>query len=235
MGRQHSSKPVKAQTKKSPSPFRPVKSREATLVDLRGEKRTFRTTKSLSVYLYWIIERHRIFERRLSGKRGPLTKDKFLLTKHFTNVYRTLDRDTQFVVQEVIHNGPNSFQRNVLAVLLFRLFDNVHTWRYIRSVVGELEWENFDIPAIIVALDSLKEQKIGIIGRAYQMPAPEAHVIGGRSHHERLIRLLQLMMETGIVNELRHCRELCDVHAVLSMYPTMSKFLGYQYVLNIFL
>lgn len=48
-------------------------------------------------FIAFVIERHRIYTRRASGQSGPWTRDKILAEYRFCNVYRELDRVTQWI------------------------------------------------------------------------------------------------------------------------------------------
>lgn len=48
-------------------------------------------------FIAFVIERHRIYERRAAGKPAPWTKDPILAQYKFTNVYRELDRVTVWI------------------------------------------------------------------------------------------------------------------------------------------
>lgn len=47
----------------------------------------------------FVIERHHVYLRREKGKAAPWTKDKILQTYRFCNVYRELDRVTQWIAE----------------------------------------------------------------------------------------------------------------------------------------
>lgn len=48
-------------------------------------------------FVAFVLERHRIHQRRAMGEAGPWTKDKILAEFRFCNVYRELDRVTQWI------------------------------------------------------------------------------------------------------------------------------------------
>lgn len=50
-----------------------------------------------SRFVQFILERHRIYERRAAGKPAPWTKDSILAAYRFCNVYRELDRVTRWI------------------------------------------------------------------------------------------------------------------------------------------
>ena len=53
------------------------------------------------VYRAFVIERHKIWERRQAGEPGPWTRDPILASRKFTNVFRVLDPGTQFVLTDL--------------------------------------------------------------------------------------------------------------------------------------
>ena len=56
----------------------------------------------LRYYFYFINERMKIFWRRCEGK-ATLTDDPILRKYKFTNVYRALDRVSQYLIRYVIY------------------------------------------------------------------------------------------------------------------------------------
>ncbi|MCL4400581.1 putative DNA base hypermodification protein, partial [Candidatus Parvarchaeota archaeon] len=63
-------------------------------------------TKVFDTYWKFAAERQSIFFRKLKDEKPPWTDD-WILRKHkFTNAYRASDRVSQFLIKEVIYNGP---------------------------------------------------------------------------------------------------------------------------------
>ena len=56
------------------------------------------TRAPASLFWYWINERHRIYLARAHGQPWPWTEDPILRTWKFTNVFRRLDRMTEYLV-----------------------------------------------------------------------------------------------------------------------------------------
>lgn len=50
-------------------------------------------------FIAFVIERHRIYQRRASGAPSPWTKDPILAQYRFCNVYRELDRVTEWITK----------------------------------------------------------------------------------------------------------------------------------------
>lgn len=80
----------------------------------------------LNRFIYWIRERHKIYERRLEGKPKPWTNDTVLQSYFFTNPYRENDKTTVWfrnTVREPLHNNPDV----LMATVIFRWFNRIET------------------------------------------------------------------------------------------------------------
>ncbi|KZV76371.1 chromo-domain-containing protein [Peniophora sp. CONT] len=205
----------------------------AVFVDNDGDKHTYKLSKSADTFVYVVVERHKIFERRCAGDPAPWTTDRIFQECRFTNVYRILDRDTQYILYAVIAKGSADFRERVFRVLLFRLFDRIDTYEFLIEEFGVPSWKGFDRKAYTKALDGRKADGFSLAGHAYQMPAPTESKIGGSSYHDRLLRLLELMMLSGFTDVISECAELCDLQVAIALYPTMNAFLGYQVILDL--
>lgn len=77
----------------------------------------------LDRYLYFIRERHAVWERRSSGEPGPWSDDPILASKKFCNMFRVLDHGSQFVGRELLAGEESEVE------VLFRAFLYRHTNR----------------------------------------------------------------------------------------------------------
>ena len=95
-------------------------------------------------FWWWINERQNIFEKRFINQESrPWTNDKFLRERHFCNVYRELDRQSQYYIRNIANEGD---PRDVfLNTLLFRIFNKGETW----DIIGFQEVDSFDSESII--------------------------------------------------------------------------------------
>ena len=90
---------------------------------------------TLSIFYYWINERHRIFLRRQEGEKAPWTKDPILQTYKFTNPFRSNDRTTVWF-HDIIskHYNPEYGAGNLLLnCALFRYFGTIEFWDALRE------------------------------------------------------------------------------------------------------
>jgi len=86
-------------------------------------------------YLDFVTERHRIWRLRQQGTPPPWTNHPYLAIRKFTNVFRVLDWDSQWVVRNLM--DPHEDDHDTLARLfLFRHTGKIEAWDHFRDVVG---------------------------------------------------------------------------------------------------
>jgi hypothetical protein len=124
-------------------------------------------------------ERMNIFWRRYNNeplRKGGLigsdiwTEDAILQSKKFTNVYRCLDRVSQYLIKNVIYNGKNYSDVNtVFRILLFKHFNKIETWEYLEKEFGDIVLD-IDFKDICKYLNEL-DDNMSLYGNAYMMTA----------------------------------------------------------------
>ena len=172
---------------------------------------------------YWMRERHSIHERRLAGQT-PWTEDPILQDYKFTNLFRVFDRNTQFVLNEVIPGGPSDLTETSFRIILFRTFNRIETWRRLRDHFGQIKWATFEIDDYYSALAA----ESPIYGPAYFIPAPNA--LGGEDNATKHLRMIYLMMTSGFPTELKKLQYLKDALGFTQLYPGLGQFTAFQYV-----
>lgn len=82
-------------------------------------------------YFYFIQERMNMFWHRCEGKQF-LTKDPILREYKFTNVYRSCDRVSQYLIRHVIYENIDEFtpEDMLLRILVFKIFNKIETWEH---------------------------------------------------------------------------------------------------------
>lgn len=83
---------------------------------------------------YWCCERMNIFWKKYNGEQNPWTEDEILNTYKFTNVYRVLDRVSQYLVNHVIYTEKQYTPEDMFfRILLFRHLNKIETWQYLEQ------------------------------------------------------------------------------------------------------
>ncbi len=86
-------------------------------------------------FLRFVVERHRIWEKRQAGAPQPWTDDPILATRKFTNVFRVLDPGTQFVLTDLL--DPELDPRDqLMRLFLYRHTGRVEAWQWLQLSCG---------------------------------------------------------------------------------------------------
>lgn len=89
---------------------------------------------NLKLFFYWVYERQNIwYNRFFLKKNAPWTEDEILRIYKFTNVYRELDYNSQWLIRNVIQNTKNKM--NMLwKILVFRYFNKPELFEFMGGV-----------------------------------------------------------------------------------------------------
>ena len=172
---------------------------------------------------YWMRERHSIHERRLAGQK-PWTEDTIFREYKFTNLFRVFDRNTQYILNEVIPDGPSDLVETSFRIILFRTFNRIETWKRLRNHFGQLKWATFDIDDYY----SVVSAESPIYGSAYFIPAPQ--ILGGHDNATKHLRMIYLLMTSGFPTELKKLPHLKDALGITLLYPGLGQFTAFQCV-----
>lgn len=205
----------------APARARKSKSRPKSSISL--SHRTLTPTPVLDDFYRFLAERHRVFKRRLSGAPPPWTTDARLQGRHFCNVFRIYDHDTQLLLREVIEKGSQEHSEVCFRVILFRVFNRPDTWKALDDALGPLSWRTFDLQKYVNVLS--KQRGAPLYTGAYILPPPK---LGRKRGFENSLRLVQLMMELDLPVELARCSSMREAFTLIKAFPSMGDFLSFQ-------
>jgi hypothetical protein len=86
-------------------------------------------------FLQFVVERHRIWEKRQAGAPQPWTDDPILASRKFTNVFRVLDPGTQFLLTDLFEPGLSP-RDTLMRAFLYRHTGRIETWQYLSVMLG---------------------------------------------------------------------------------------------------
>lgn len=114
-------------------------------------------------YLRFVENRHLIWETRQSGVPGPWTDDPILQAYKFTNVFRILDRGTQFLLRMMADSDPED---RLLHAFLYRYTNRPEPWIWWKENQGS--WPTWkDLP--VLRYSWVHEYAGPVFGTAYTM------------------------------------------------------------------
>ncbi|SPO30093.1 uncharacterized protein UTRI_05932 [Ustilago trichophora] len=184
-------------------------------------------------FFQYAHERHNVFLKRKEGRpQEEWTDDPVLRSTKFANVYRVLDRLTQYVLTKVVQDGPQELDEVCFRVLLFRSFARISTYEVIKSALGGPPTLKTFSPA---AYENILMPHIGagnaVYGSSYFIPAPREF----RTQYpfQSTLRLVQLMIRTGLPSKLAEMHHMRDAHSLLTTFPSLGPFLAMQLLLDL--
>lgn len=192
--------------------------------------RTLHTTAVFDTYWRFAARRQAIYDARVAGRRGPWTSDPILMKHRFTNCFRAADRVSQFLIRDVAYAGDQSPEEIVFRVLLFKLFNKISTWQLLEHKLGQLTRTDFDEDAYDAILSAAFSRGERLYSAAYVIPPPR---LGAERKHTNHLRLLRLMMNAGVSDQLRSSATMRGAFETLLGYPALGDFLAYQFLIDL--
>lgn len=193
-------------------------------------RRRLRPTPVFATYWRYACQRQEIFYRRLLGQGPPWTDDPILQSHRFTNVYRASDRVTQYLIGKVIPGSRRSVSDVFFRTILFKIFNRVSTWEQLQSAVGEPHADDFDVDRYDEVLTKVRAAGERLYSAAYIMPSPQ---LGHPRKHTNHLKLLQHMLDQELPERLTDVRSMREAYEMLLHYPSLGRFLAFQYLIDL--
>lgn len=187
----------------------------------------------LRYYFYFLQERMNIFWRKCEGKE-VLTQDPILREYKFTNVYRACDRVSQYLIRNIIYKDIELYSPEdvILRVLVFKIFNKIETWEYLRKEYGDITINHFDVDRISYLL-SLRRNNFPIFNNAYMMTGSDRKYDYLKFKHEKWLTMVEKeFISEGIINKVLKAKTLEEVFNLLECCTFIGGFLAYQYAID---
>ena len=183
-------------------------------------------------YWHFAVERQEVFFRRIEGYSPPWTHDSILAQYKFTNAYRASDRVSQYLIRNVVYEGPQSPEEVFFRTILFKLFNKIETWELLKAAVGEIEYSSYSFDTYDGVLSPELSAGRAIYSAAYIMPSA-GRVFGYPEKHRNHLKLIERMMEDELPEKIAEARTMRDAFGLLRSYPSIGDFLAYQFVTDL--
>ncbi len=185
------------------------------------------------LYWYFAYERQNIFYKKLEGVEPPWTKDEILKTYKFCNSYRVNDRVSQYLLKNVIYNGKNYSDRDMLfRIVLFKLFNKEETWQLFIDNFSDVTLANFDKEKYSKVIEDAKNSGIKIYNDAYISCANK--VFGYDKKHDNHLALLDKMFNIDKIDDkILNAKSMKDAFDIIKSYPLIGNFMAYQLITDI--
>ncbi|KAJ7845507.1 hypothetical protein B0H14DRAFT_3139037 [Mycena olivaceomarginata] len=171
---------------------------------------------------HWVVERKAIDDQRRESKQPPILSE-----YKFCNLYRVLDRTSQFAITAVIEKGSQDPTELLFRILLFNSFNRIGTWKLLEEAFGDkLEYATFDPAQYDEVLTAAVMRGEALFTGAYiKILLP----VGGdrRASHVRQLELLQTLMDE-LPAILARPKSAMDVFYNIAAHPGMGPFMTFQ-------
>lgn len=185
-------------------------------------------------YFYFVQERMKIFWNRYDMMDKPWTQDSILKTYKFTNVYRSCDRVSQYLIKNVIYNNDYNYSdRDVLfRIILFKIFNKIETWEYLERRIGVIKLDNFilsDINRILLE----KKSNSPIFSNAYMMTGTHSLYNHLDYKHEKWLQMVNdELVGAKVFEKILGAKSMEQVYGLLRDCSFIGDFLAYQYTID---
>lgn len=185
------------------------------------------------LYWYFAYERQNIFIKKKNKLQAPWTSDLILQKYKFCNTYRVNDRLSQYLIKNIIYNGKNySNDDMIYRIVLFKIFNKESTWELLLNKFGDILLNNFDFIKYSQVLNQAIKDGIPIYNDAYISCANK--VYGYERKHENHLKLIEKMFFDDKVHiKIQNSKNMKEAFEVLKQYPLIGNFMAYQLVTDI--
>ena len=190
--------------------------------------------EAFQFYFHFMEKRMQLFWQRVEGTDISNT-DPILSTYKFTNVYRVLDRVSQYLIAKVIYPKDQSFtpEDTLFRILIFKVFNRIETWEFLEQALEEpISLHNFK-PALYSELLSYRIKNQPIFSGAYLMTASHRNYQHLSSKHERWLTMIQKeFIQEHTFDRVFNADSMAQVFNILKEKTFIGGFLAYQYAID---
>lgn len=199
--------------------------------------KSFAPNENFKYYMYFLEERMNIFWRKNAWEKPPYTKDRILQEHKFTNVYRVLDRSSQYLLDKVIYNGKEYSREDMFwRIVLYKNYNLPATWDALIEGLGDITINTPD-EDIIEVLDIVNKFQ-PVYSNAYMLTCPfmrkESFLteyglnLGDRKYVLYLKIFRKDLIERGIMNDCFESKSFEELFNNLRRVLSFGDFLAYQ-------
>jgi hypothetical protein len=190
-------------------------------------------TQIYDAYWEFACKRQDVFFARLVGNLYPWNDDAILQEYKFTNAYRAADRVSQYLIKNVIYSNNKYSPEDILfRILIFKFFNKIETWSILEKTLGEISYATYNRKHYDRVLNNLISNKERIYSAAYIMPSGKSS-FGYAQKHRNNLSLIELMMKDHFSEKIAKLKSLRQLYEILLLYPSIGKFLAFQYAIDI--
>lgn len=189
--------------------------------------------ENFKLFFKTMFERQMIWKKRFIDKQErPWSEDEFLSKYKFTNVYRELDRNSQWQIKNIILNDKLSLKNYVWKILIFRIFNNPSTFEFIRDRYnveeGILNFDEYNMTVFDFQIAKVREEGINPFTNAYLINSAFSREKRDTAYTKQVVPYIH-----NNVNNIIKCSLLCskpeELIKFLNTIPGVSNFISHEF------
>tara|TARA_R110000803_G_scaffold210835_1_gene284161 strand:+ start:29859 stop:30854 length:996 start_codon:yes stop_codon:yes gene_type:complete len=197
----------------------------------------FKLNDNIEHVCQWIHDRDMVFRKKSSGEPFPWTDNEVISTHKFTNVFRVLDWESQFLIRNVIGNDDRNVIDTTFRILLFKHINYQPTWEYLEDRLGEITFREGIIDDIKESLDEYCIDN-KVYSSAYLQAAnfvrnePWKHLRGTGKHNAYLTVFEAQLFNEKSLNEFISNRDKPSLRNLINKLQEIDgvgNFMAYQF------
>ena len=191
--------------------------------------------QSLEWFTHWIKERYSVhIKKDVLNAPQPWTKDKILANYRFTNVRREQDRQSQYLIKNIVQNDKLTLEEKVINCILFRCWN---LWSTMRDLGGPWTKEQLLDGATIKQATKIynkiikEHPKHGFFTSVFLVSGMKAAGRKAFKNENAVINILRLGKQLVQKDYAKRCLEAKDpleFVRILQELPGIAGFLSYQ-------
>ncbi len=186
--------------------------------------------------LYWefAAKRHGVFLKRYAGESGPWSDDPILQEYKFCNVFRILDRVSQYMVREVCYGHEERTPADaIFQITAFRTFSRIETWEELRRRLGHAPTlQNLADGSFERALTEMKHDGQTLYTGAFILCATNAYG-RGLKHLNHVELFTDMFLTHDAAAEILAAPSLEAVYWIYRSFPLYGNFMAYQTAIDV--
>lgn len=192
----------------------------------------------LKRYAYYQKERTYIYElKEVLKKESPWTNDTILRDYKFTNTRRELDRESKYLINEII-NSDISYNDKILNCIVFRIINKSETMRLLGAPFRFTEWTKdiFEEMRTILDSKSVESPEYVFFSAAYILGGVkgtlgrEVEKIQGAPEPNMVLRMLKYVyfLKDELLQAVNSAKTQQEVFEGLQQFKGFARFIAYQ-------
>lgn len=183
----------------------------------------------LKLFVHWIEERYKIhLKKDVNHEDKPWTEDPILQTYRFTNVRREHDRQTKYLINNIVNNPDLTLEEKILNNILFRYWN---LWESMKSLGGPWKEKDLKSGAAIKKAEKLYDPDKAYFTNVFYTSGTK-RMLRKEFHIENfaigVLHLGQEAVKRGIPQAILKAEDPIKICKILQTLPGIAGFLSYQ-------